>query len=362
MSTLFSNIRNKVSTAITWRKKYWRHYFYHRLGGFGGKTFVCLRWPWPLRKPYQKKQLALTPPGNGIGDSLMCTPVFRAIKRHNPECQITFLTQFPELFAGNQYLDCVKSPTDPAAASAICLGYSHMIPDLVTPRNEPLPVVTVDSKRLSKKEMYRGYDWSTTPTRPLITLMAECVGLILHDIKLDCAQMTPRSGLQQQLSAIPDPKIVIQTCSSKWTPNKNWPAAHWKSLVEQLTGQFSVVEVGTDSSFSDDYRPARFYSFVKRTSISEFAYIISTANLFIGPVSSGMHIANAYNIPAVIIYGGYESPQGYNPRSRTFYTQMECAPCWLITPCPYQHECLTKITPEQVLQAVITEIKNKSTP
>jgi ADP-heptose:LPS heptosyltransferase len=79
--------------------------------------------------------------------------------------------------------------------------------------------------------------------------------------------------------------------------------------------------------------------------------MIGQADLFVGPPSSGMHLANSYRVPSVIIYGGYESPMSYNyPQSEALYNSVVCAPCWKTTECPYARECLHGITPKDVFE------------
>ena len=58
-------------------------------------------------------------------------------------------------------------------------------------------------------------------------------------------------------------------------------------------------------------------------------------------------------IVIVVIYGGYIDPvaTGY-PGHINLYSPVECAPCWLRTPCPYAKKCLHQITPDQVEAAV----------
>src|SRR6185312_15400731 len=50
----------------------------------GARGTVNWRWPWPFEKPWQRARLRLCSHGGGIGDELMCTPIFREIRRLNP--------------------------------------------------------------------------------------------------------------------------------------------------------------------------------------------------------------------------------------------------------------------------------------
>ena len=79
---------------------------------------------------------------------------------------------------------------------------------------------------------------------------------------------------------------------------------------------------------------------------------MSQASVFAGPTSGGMHLANAFERPSVIIIGGYEGPKGYDYPMTTFYTAVPCAPCWLGKECPHELRCHMAIEPAQVAAAV----------
>jgi ADP-heptose:LPS heptosyltransferase len=316
---LISALIKRIRLAYEWRQKQLRLFFLGFLARGGGRRFIQLRWPWPLKKPYQRRNLRLSAPGGGIGDELMCTPIFREIKRLNPQCHITFVSRQPELFRKNPNLDAIETYVRDSKPKGIVLNYAHVMP----------------------------------PSRPLITLMAECVGLILRATELDTPEVTPSPSVQKRLASIPSPRIVIQPLASRWTPNKNWPANYWIELVRMLTAHFEVIEVGTESLLPKNELGPRFHSFAGTTDINDFIWLISQATVFVGPISGGTHLANAFKVPSVIIYGGYESPEGFEyPRLIPFYSAVECAPCWLNTPCPYELKCLKMIQPKTVAEAV----------
>ena len=92
----------------------------------GSKAFVTLRWPWPMRKPFQRPSLVLRPPGGGIGDELMCLPIIEEIKRRNPSCRITFMTRHPEFFEKHPAIDEARQggPDSPG----LRMIYHHFVP------------------------------------------------------------------------------------------------------------------------------------------------------------------------------------------------------------------------------------------
>jgi peptidoglycan/xylan/chitin deacetylase (PgdA/CDA1 family) len=132
-----------------------------------------------------------------------------------------------------------------------------------------------------------------------------------------------------------------------------WPKELWHALVTELLRDFQVIEVGTEALFSADDFGAGFHAWSGTTSLADFVWTVGQGTVFVGPPSGGMHLANAFQVPSVILYGGYESPLGHQyPRTRALYRQVPCAPCWLRENCPYDLKCLRMISTADVLTAV----------
>ena len=187
-----------------------------------------------------------------------------------------------------------------------------------------------------------------------MSLMGECVGLIMDFGDLPPPLVTPSPSIREGVEVIGKPRIVIQPQSSRWTTNKNWPEEKWRELIGRLVERFEVIEVGVDPLFAGENFGNRYRSLAGKTDLADLAYVISQADLFVGPSSGGMHLAHAFKIKSVIIFGGYESPEGYRyPRTRSFYTPVPCAPCWR-QDCPYDIKCLRAINPAEVFEAVLS--------
>jgi ADP-heptose:LPS heptosyltransferase len=74
---------------------------------------------------------------------------------------------------------------------------------------------------------------------------------------------------------------------------------------------------------------------------------------FVGQVGFLMHAAAAVEVPAVIVYGGFEAPwqSGYKANTN-IYNPVPCAPCWLWgDTCPHSKRCMVEIRSEQVVKA-----------
>ena len=90
-----------------------------------------------------------------------------------------------------------------------------------------------------------------------------------------------------------------------------------------------------------------------QTTLQELVAAIAAADLHVAPITGSVHIAAAIGVPTVVIYGGYEPPVCTDyPGNISLYSPVECAPCWLKTPCPYGKKCLHMITVDEVEAAL----------
>jgi ADP-heptose:LPS heptosyltransferase/glycosyltransferase involved in cell wall biosynthesis len=315
-----------LAARFRWRMECLTRWINGVLVRMGPGAFIWFHRPWPLRKIYMRPALKVRCLGGGLGDELMCLPIFEEIKRRNPACRISFVTRRPAFFRSQPQVDEVL--TQPPKRGAVTLTYNFVIP----------------------------------PPRPLISMMAECAGIKGRFRRIPAPIVTPSSGAKSLIESLARPLVVVQPVASGWTTNKNWPLPYWKRCARLLAADFQVLEVGTEAVLPAEEMGARFVSMAGETSLDDFAYYISQADLFIGPSSSGMHLANAYDIPALIIFGGYESPVGYDfPNVHALYSPVDCAPCWR-QDCPYDLKCLHAIEPEVVVEKAVRLLGKSGVP
>lgn len=282
---------------------------------FGGPARF-LRYPNPLQVPWRQPIVEVARDA-GIGDVLMCTPILREIKRRRPDCYIRFYTQYVSLLRGLPYIDEVL----PTNGAGFYLEYASSIPS-------PL--------HLSR-------------------LMGNSIGLSVRDLRPDCViDRSLVERFQESWRALPRPYIVVSRQAGNWTPNKQWPERYWTALVDRLSRSATVIEIGSAAGNTTVRQTDVNYVDLRgRTSLSEFVAAVAAADLHIGPPSSPVHIAAAARKRSVVIVGGYEGPTNTAyPEDIVFYTPVECAPCWLREPCPYNLKCLNAISPDRVEAAL----------
>ena len=92
-----------------------------------------------------------------------------------------------------------------------------------------------------------------------------------------------------------------------------------------------------------------------KTTIPELCSAIGGLDLFLTGDSGPMHVAAAYAVPTVAIFGPtkwLETSQWQNPKNLIVRHDLECAPC-MKRSCPLKHhECMKGIEAGEVLEAV----------
>jgi heptosyltransferase-2 len=89
-----------------------------------------------------------------------------------------------------------------------------------------------------------------------------------------------------------------------------------------------------------------------RTTLRRLLAVIAEASLFVTNDTGPMHMANALRVPIVAVFGPTE-PKATAPFHPPAWVLKKDAPCWpcLYRKCPFDHRCMTSITPEDAFAA-----------
>ncbi|MES2617840.1 MAG: glycosyltransferase family 9 protein [Bacteroidota bacterium] len=134
---------------------------------------------------------------------------------------------------------------------------------------------------------------------------------------------------------------------------RQWPLERFALLAEfvKTNFQLAIVFAGTKEdeqhiNAAKAQLPFETFSFTEGFSLSQFSYLCSGASLFIGNESGPLHIASAFGIPLVGLYGpGVPDvfyPLGEN--SRILHHVLSCNPCNQIDCVVPENPCIQRIT------------------
>ena len=146
--------------------------------------------------------------------------------------------------------------------------------------------------------------------------------------------------------------------AKRWYPERFAKvAAHFSDRFDILIfGGPNEVEVANDIEKElQKLGVTNYTNIAGKTTIKELCEHIGGCSLFVTNDSGPMHIAAAYQVPTVAIFGPtrhFETSQWKNRKSIIVREDMECAPC-MKRECPLKHhECMKRVTASRVIEAV----------
>ena len=158
---------------------------------------------------------------------------------------------------------------------------------------------------------------------------------------------------------------VVFAPGAEYGPAKRWPAKHFAKLALQL--EVPVVLLGSSkeselcqqiTAMVEPSRPGQCLNFAGRTSLDQALAVISVAKAMVSNDSGLMHVAAAFSVPQVAVFGS-SSPlhtPPLNDQARVLWLKndpqyqpaLDCAPCYA-RECPLGHtRCLNDISAADV--------------
>lgn len=264
----------------------------------------------------------------GLGDELMCTAVLHEWRRRGGT-GLAVMTATPDLFLGNPDADAIL-PMDYRFDDVIRrvkgrlfdLQYARSVPELDMDLLPGCHVIT----RMCGSAGVRG----RVAKRPYLHLSpAERAGgkMAPRQVAVQSSGMTARHPMQ----------------TKEWFPDR------FQAVVGALRGNFTFVQIGS----ANDPPLAGVIDLRGRTSVRRTAAVLAGSVAFLGLEGFLMHLARAVGTRGAIVIGGRIPPWqfGYGC-NENLTAEPACSPCWLRDRCPHDRECMRRIEPERVVEAV----------
>ena len=169
-------------------------------------------------------------------------------------------------------------------------------------------------------------------------------------------------------------RFVAFAPGAEYGPAKRWPAARYAELAARLHARdglpIALLGSAAEAPLCEEVAgaaPGACVVLAGRLSLEHSIVLIAAARALVSNDSGLMHVAAAFGLPQVAIYGstdpGHTPP--HNPRARVLWLKDElglaCMPCFERT-CRYGHYgCLTGVGVERV-QAALDEAYEASLP
>ncbi len=256
---------------------------------------------------------------NWLGDVVMALPLIRALRRARPDMELTLLAKPAQVawLEGLGVADRIR-PLPPGKGLAYLAAFRRArdeFPDC--------HLLFTNSTRgdleawLAGARQRFGIRRAGHP-RPLLTHRFKPAPdhdeARQHQLDL-WTDLLRHFGLKEAPDRTPFPRAdgaapraaIGLICGSENTPEKRWPVAHWRALVEALP-QESFVLFGTarDREITTAVAAgfgARVEDLAGRTGLDEFARRLASCRLLVANDTGGMHLANALGVPVIGLFG-----------------------------------------------------------
>lgn len=147
--------------------------------------------------------------------------------------------------------------------------------------------------------------------------------------------------------------------------SKRWPAGHYARLAAGLDAPVLLLGSGKEAALCEEIAqaaPGRCRNLAGRTPLAEAFALIAAARAMVSNDSGLMHVAAAFGLPQVALFGS-TSPlhtPPLNERAQVLWLKqdagyqppLDCAPCFE-RECPLgHHRCLVDLSPQRVAAAL----------
>ena len=319
-----------------------------------------------------------------LGDILLSTPLFRAIRARHPQVRITVLTRrrYAPLLADNPRIDEVigLAPGDSLLEIGARLRATHF--------NHLLDLENSPKTRLLR--LLVGGRWRSAPQYRVARALL--IRTKQNHYPEDATVADRYFDAAKDLDVVPDggpaefflsPEAEEQT--EAWLaqaklgkdrpfvafapggaqPTKRWPLEYWVRLVRRLagTGADAVMVGGPDDTMIAAEVAARSTTRAINAagvlSLQGTGAVLKRAAALVTGHTGAMHMAAALGTPLVALFGPTVRAFGYHPynAARAFVLErnLSCRPCTVAggLQCPLGHHlCMQEIQPDAVYTAL----------
>jgi heptosyltransferase-2 len=319
---------------------------------------------------------------NWVGDSVLAIPAMKAIRAHFNDAEITLLVRpwVAGLFTTAPFVDKVWTEARPAGV----LDWSRITGE-IRERHFDLAVLFPNSFEsalmmfLGRVPVRLGY---ATDNRSILLTKAMIPSTDhRHQVQyyLDLVRsFSTGSAPSIEINATSDERaearrlltsagigrnerFLVLNPGAAYGSAKRWSEECFAETADlighELNLRVAVIGSATEMDAAEKIRsgmkaPAALLT--GKTTLETLIGVLSESSLMITNDSGPMHIAAALGVPTIAVFGSTDDrvtgPIG--PRTRVVKHTVDCSPC-LLRQCPIDHRCMTRITVENVRQAVM---------
>ncbi|HBY58904.1 MAG TPA: glycosyl transferase [Solibacterales bacterium] len=237
-----------------------------------------------------------------LGDCVLTTPALRVLKQARPDLRVTVTVEprFSAVFEGNPDVETVAAPSLPAARAGLCLnlhggsrsawlaastcarfraGFSHFVPGWLY------------NVRIPRAQDILGEERTVHTAEHLASAVFH-LGAPRREI--------PRAQLFAPPPPVRPPYAVVHPLAA--TPEKTWPPERFVEAAQWLRREAGLEPVFIGAA-TDQMRAFSSFECLRGAALKSVMSLLSGASLFLGNDSGPAHMAAAFGVPVVVLYG-----------------------------------------------------------
>jgi len=313
---------------------------------------------------------------NWLGDAIMTTPAIELLSKHYTNARFTFVGSYASIEALKYHPLCEKAIVDETKKTTWRLFSTYKLAkelgefDLaITFRNQIHSSLLLRFTKtvicLAKASWHSKLLLSHTPK------IKNNQHLVKQYSELSMINSDSFNGKSEELKLYIKPQNFTKltlgiNAGATYGSAKRWYPKKFAEVGAEFSKEYEILIFGgpNEIEMAQDIENnlislgvSNYRNIAGKTSITELCSNIAGCSLFVTNDSGPMHIAAAYQVPTVAIFGPTrykETSQWMNKKSIIVRKEMKCSPC-MKRECPLgHHECMKNIHADEVIEAIKT--------
>ena len=308
---------------------------------------------------------------NWLGDAIMATPAIELLASYYTDVKFTFVGSFVSIEALKYHPLCERALIDNTKREnnrllatykfAKKLGKFNLA---ITFRNQIYSSLLLRFTNtvicISKQSWHSRFLLSHTPK------IKTSQHLVQQYARLAMIDIDNFNNIISNLKLYIKPKIFEKpmlgiNAGATYGSAKRWYPQRFAEVAKEFCNIYDIIIFGGPNEVEmaneiesnlKAYNITNYINLAGKTNIEQLCANIGGCSLFITNDSGPMHVAAAYQVPTVSIFGPTkhkETSQWMNEKAKIVRHDIDCSPC-MKRECPLQHhECMKSITASEVI-------------
>lgn len=313
---------------------------------------------------------------NWLGDAIMATPAIEALTKRYPQAQLTFVGSHVAIEALKHHPQCERAVVDTTKKSRFRLGAVVALAKTLGSfdvavtfrKNIYASLLLYYSKATVRIGRHTWYN------RLLLTqtyVFSNGVHLVKNYAQFAQATQPKDLVLYIAKKVYEKPTLGINP-GATYGSAKRWYPEYFAQVAHHFSTRFDIVIFGGPSEVDmgdaialklQELGVTNYVNMAGKTSVQELISRVAGCELFITNDSGPMHIAAAYKVPLVAVFGptrDTETAPWAHKKAAIAKLGLACAPC-MKRVCPLKHhECMKNLTPQMVIEKAQTLLTKES--